>query len=132
MHRTPIMSAVAALALAGCGSPGTPPTAPAAPECSREALAQPAADAAKALGERNLYAIGELQCDGDWAVTAGTLSSTDNPQMGAPTSFVFRRADGVWAAQRKEAVCGTAPFTTTPPADAAIPAALFPAGCAAG
>jgi hypothetical protein len=80
----------------------------------------------------NVYTIDNLQCADGWAVTSGVLASTQNPTMGAPTSFVFRRDGEVWVGQDKAKVCGTNPTTTTPPADAAIPAALFLSGCAAG
>ena len=48
--------------------------------------------------------------------------------------FVVRCAASgeAWVGQDKTKVCGTNPTTTTAPADAAIPAALFLSGCAAG
>jgi hypothetical protein len=101
-------------------------------ECTKEALAEPATAAARALGPDNLYTVEELSCADGWAVTAGMLSSRDTPSMGAPTSFVFEQEDQFWVVQDKRVVCGTDPVTTTPPADAEIPAALFLAGCAAG
>ena len=101
-------------------------------ECTREALAEPASQAAQALGPDNLYTVEDLTCADGWAVTSGLLASKDNPQMGAPTSFVFEQEGQFWIPKDKAAVCGTNPTTTTPPADAVIPAALFLAGCAAG
>jgi hypothetical protein len=101
-------------------------------ECTKEALAQPALAAAQAMGPDNLYTVDQLNCADGWAVTSGVLASTDNPQMGAPTSFVFQQEGQFWVVQDKAKVCGTDPITTTPPADAAIPAALFVPGCAAG
>ena len=101
-------------------------------ECTREALAEPASQAAQALGPDNLYTVEDLSCADGWAVTSGLLASKDNPQMGAPTSFVFEQEGQFWIPKDKAAVCGTNPTTTTPPADAVIPAALFLAGCAAG
>jgi hypothetical protein len=101
-------------------------------ECTRDALAQPATQAAEALGAGNLYTVDELSCADGWAVTSGLLASKDNPQMGAPTSFIFEQEGQFWIPKDKSAVCGTNPTTTTPPADAVIPAALFLAGCAAG
>ena len=101
-------------------------------ECTEDALAQPAAQAAEALGADNLYTVDELTCADGWAVTSGLLASKDNPQMGAPTSFIFEQEGQFWIPKDKSAVCGTNPTTTTPPADAVIPAALFIAGCAAG
>lgn len=101
-------------------------------ECTKEALAEPATAAAQALGSNNLYAIDELNCADGWAVTSGVLSSTDNPDMGAPTSFIFEQQGQFWIPKEKAEVCGTNPVTTTAPSDAEIPAGLFMVGCAAG
>lgn len=101
-------------------------------ECTKEALAEPAAQAAQAMGPDNIYTVEDLSCADGWAVTSGLLASKDNPQMGAPTSFVFEQEGQFWVPKDKSAVCGTNPTTSTPPADAVIPAALFLAGCAAG
>ena len=101
-------------------------------ECTVAALAQPATAAAQALGPDNVYAVDELSCADGWAVTAGVLADKDNPDMGAPTSFVFEQQGQFWVLQDKAEVCGTDPITTTAPADALIPAALFLPGCAAG
>ena len=139
---TTISIALAALAaaLAGCARDGAQDSAQdsKAPmvggmtECTREALAEPATRAALALGAGNLYTMEDLTCADGWAVTSGLLASKDNPQMGAPTSFVFEQEGQFWIPKDKATVCGTNPTTTTPPADAVIPAALFLAGCAAG
>lgn len=101
-------------------------------ECTKAALAEPATQAAQALGANNVYTVDELSCSDGWAVTSGVLASKENPQMGAPTSFIFEQEGQFWVPKDKEKVCGTNPTTTTPPADAVIPAALFVAGCAAG
>lgn len=101
-------------------------------ECTKEALAGPATQAAQALGPDNVYTVDQLSCADGWAVTSGVLASKDNPQMGAPTSFVFQQEGQFWVPQDKAKVCGTNPTTTTPPDDAVIPAALFLPGCAAG
>ena len=101
-------------------------------ECTKAALAEPALAAAQALGPDNLYTVDSLTCADGWAVTGGVLAGKDNPGMGAPTSFVFQQEGQFWVVQDKAKVCGTNPITTTPPADAAIPAALFLPGCAAG
>ncbi len=136
-----------AATLAACSGHGTSPSAttssapasasapaPSATSdnCTKTHLADAAAAAARVLGNDNVYTIDKLQCADGWAVTSGVLSSTQNPTMGAPTSFVFRSEDGVWVGQDKAKVCGTNPTTTTAPADAEIPAALFLSGCAAG
>jgi hypothetical protein len=101
-------------------------------ECTTEALAGPATAAAQALGPDNVYTVDDLSCSEGWAVTAGLLASKDNPDMGAPTSFVFEQQGQFWVVQDKAKVCGTNPTTTTAPADASIPPALFLSGCAAG
>ena len=101
-------------------------------ECTKAALAEPATQAAQALGPNNVYTVDNLACAEGWAVTGGMVASKDNPQMGAPTSFVFEQEGQFWVPKDKAKVCGTNPTTTTPPADAVIPAELFIAGCAAG
>lgn len=100
--------------------------------CSKKKLADAATSAARTLGSDNVYSIDNLQCADGWAVTSGLLASTQNPNQGAPTSFVFRAEGQFWVLQDKAKVCGTNPTTTTPPADATIPAKLFLSGCAAG
>lgn len=135
MNRHPCVAvalgAVAA-ALAACSANSSTPSAETADNCTKGQLADAAAGAARALGNDNIYTIDNLQCADGWAVTSGVLASTQNPNMGAPTSFVFRREGEVWVGQDKTKVCGTNPTTTIAPADAAIPAALFLSGCAAG
>lgn len=123
---------VSAVAVAGCGGAQRADSSTPPPECTTAALAGPATTAAEAMGRDNLYTVDTVNCADGWAVTAGLLASKENPAMGAPTSFVFRQQDGSWVSQDKAAVCGTDPVATTPPADAAIPAALFVSGCAAG
>ena len=87
---------------------------------------------AEALGADNVYTVDELSCADGWAVTSGLLASKDNPEMGAPTSFIFEQEGQFWIPKDKAMVCGTNPTTTTAPADAQIPADLFVVGCAAG
>lgn len=101
-------------------------------ECTKTALAEPATQAAQALGPNNVYTVDELSCADGWAVTSGLLASKENPEMGAPTSFVFEQQGQFWIPKDKAMVCGTSPTTTTAPADAEIPADLFLVGCAAG
>lgn len=101
-------------------------------ECTRDAIAPFATGAAQAMGPDNVYTLSDLQCADGWAVTGGVLANTNNPDMGAPTSFVFEQEGQFWVVKDKEKVCGTNPTTTTAPADALIPAALFLPGCAAG
>lgn len=141
-------AALAAVALSGCSAgeesakastpvPSTPvasttPMVGGMTECTKAALAEPATGAAQAMGPDNVYTVDDLNCADGWAVTSGVLASKDNPNMGAPTSFVFQQEGQFWVVQDKAKVCGTNPVSTTPPADAAIPAALFLAGCAAG
>ena len=101
-------------------------------ECTRDAIAPFATAAAQAMSPDNVYTLSDLQCADGWAVTGGVLANTNNPDMGAPTSFVFEQEGQFWVVKDKEKVCGTNPTTTTAPADALIPAALFLPGCAAG
>ena len=101
-------------------------------ECTKDALAQFATGAAQAMGPDNVYTISDLHCADGWAVTGGVLANKANPEMGAPTSFVFEQEGQFWVVKDKAKVCGTNPTTTTAPADALIPAALFLPGCAAG
>jgi len=54
----------------------------------------------------------------------------DGPQ-GAPTSFIFEAEGQFWIPKAVADVCGTASGTEVP-ADALIPAALYPSGCLAG
>ena len=150
-HPTRIATALTVLAVAGltaCAGKGaesvpagTPPaasTSSTAPmvggmtECTKDALAQFASRAAQAMGPDNVYAISDLHCADGWAVTGGVLANKSNPEMGAPTSFVFEQEGQFWIVKDKATVCGTNPTTTTAPADALIPAALFLPGCAAG
>lgn len=127
-------------ALAGCGARPVQQSAPVSQApvvggmttCTKEALAEPATQAAQALGQSNTYTVEELTCADGWAVTSGLLAGADNPRMGAPTSFVFEQEGQFWVVKDKAKVCGTNPITTTPPPDAVIPPALFIAGCAAG
>ena len=127
------LALLAACAVTACAADNTqPPVAGGMTECTRAALAGPATAAARAMGPDNLYTIDDLNCADGWAVTAGLLSSKGNPKMGAPTSFVFEQEGQFWIPKDKAKVCGTNPTTTTPPADAVIPAALFLPGCAAG
>jgi len=88
-------------------------------ECTRDALAQPATNAAQAMGPDNVYAISDLHCADGWAVTGGVLANKANPDMGAPTSFVFEQEGQFWIPKDKARVCGTNPTTTTAPADLA-------------
>ena len=127
------LALLAACAVTACAANSTePPVAGGMTECTRDALAGPATAAARAMGPDNLYTVDDLHCADGWAVTAGLLSSKGNPKMGAPTSFVFEQEGQFWIPKDKAKVCGTNPTTTTPPADAVIPAALFLPGCAAG
>ena len=101
-------------------------------ECTKDAIAPFATGAAQAMGPDNIYTISDLQCADGWAVTGGVLANKANPDMGAPTSFVFEQEGQFWVVKDKAKVCGTNPTTTTAPADALIPATLFLPGCAAG
>ena len=145
---TAALACLAAAGLTACATSSTEPAAPSSTvvassstttpmvggmtECTKDALAEPATNAARAMGPDNVYAISDLQCADGWAVTGGLLASKANPDMGAPTSFVFEQEGQFWIPKDKAKVCGTNPTTTTAPTDALIPAALFLPGCAAG
>ena len=101
-------------------------------ECTRAALAEPATQAARALSPDNVYTVDRVNCSDGWAVTSGLLAGAGNPDMGAPTSFVFELRGEGWVVRDKATVCGSDPISTTAPADATIPADLFVTGCAAG
>jgi len=147
-RRTAALVCLASAGLTSCATSSTEPAAPSSPvvassspttpvvggmtECTKGALAQPATNAAQAMGPDNVYTISDLHCADGWAVTGGLLANKANPDMGAPTSFVFEQEGQFWIPKDKATVCGTNPTTTTAPADALIPAALFLPGCAAG
>ena len=123
---------IPASAAPAASSTSTTPMVGGMTECTKDALAQFATGAAQAMGPDNVYSISDLHCADGWAVTGGVLANRDNPDMGAPTSFVFEQEGQFWVVKDKAKVCGTNPTTTTAPADALIPAALFLPGCAAG
>ena len=147
-RRTAALVCLASAGLTSCATSSTEPAAPSSPvvassspttpvvggmtECTKGALAQPATNAAQAMGPDNVYTISDLHCADGWAVTGGVLANKSNLEMGAPTSFVFEQEGQFWIVKDKATVCGTNPTTTTAPADALIPAALFLPGCAAG
>ena len=134
----------AALSIAGlsaCSSGST--TAAASPEasmvggmttCDLPALDSSLQAAAQALGPDNVVTGASVECADGWAVVSGVLgtgeTATDAPQ-GAPTSFIFEAEGQFWIPKAVADVCGTASGTEVP-ADALIPAALYPSGCLAG
>lgn len=129
--RIAIISAAAVVAvagLAGCSSSSEPEAVGGMTECTNEALATPAQDAATALGADNVYTIDSLECADGWAVTGGLLASSADPETGAPTSFIFQAEGQFWIPKTQEQVCGTYDADTYP-ADAEIPEALYTAGC---
>ncbi len=128
---TPDTTTTTSTTASTAAQPGSPMTS-AMTDCTKTALAEPALQAAQLLGPDNIYTVDDVSCTDGWGVTSGLLSSADNPEMGAPTSFVFKQEGRFWIVQDKATVCGSDPSTTTAPADAAIPADLFLRGCAAG
>lgn len=131
--RIAIISAAAVVAvagLAGCSS-SEPESVGGMTECTKEALATPAQDAATALGADNVYTIDALECADGWAVTGGLLASSEDPETGAPTSFIFQAEGQFWIPKSQEQVCGTmdAEDAMAYPSDAEIPEALYTAGC---
>ncbi|GEM_PF-274061 len=131
-------SSPAASSAAASGSPAaagssSPSAVGGMTECTKDKLSAPALQAAQAMGKTNTYSIDTLDCANGWAVTSGTLgngSTAANSPQGAPTTFVFQAEGQFWVLQDKTKVCGTNGSTSsTPPADATIPAALFKVGC---
>lgn len=148
-HRfTTALAVLTATGMTACTANGTEPAPTGSPiaassasttpmvggmtECTEDALAPFATGAAQTMGPDNIYTVSDLHCADGWAVTGGVLANKANPDMGAPTSFVFEQEGQFWVVKDKAKVCGTNPTTTTAPADALIPAALFLPGCAAG
>ena len=148
-HRfTTALAVLTATGMTACTANGTEPAPTGSPiaasnastapmvggmtECTEDALAPFATGAAHAMGPDNIYTLSDLQCADGWAVTGGVLANKANPDMGAPTSFVFEQEGQFWVVKDKAKVCGTNQTTTTAPADALIPATLFLPGCAAG
>ena len=148
-HRfTTALAVLTATGMTACTANGTEPAPTGSPiaassasttpmvggmtECTEDALAPFATGAAQAMGPDNIYTVSDLHCADGWAVTGGVLANKANPDMGAPTSFVFEQEGQFWVVKDKAKVCGTNPTTTTAPADALIPATLFLPGCAAG
>jgi hypothetical protein len=129
---TPAGSSVATSTTSTASTTSTTPMVGGMTECTEDALAPFATGAAQAMGPDNIYTVSDLHCADGWAVTGGVLANKANPDMGAPTSFVFEQEGQFWVVKDKAKVCGTNPTTTTAPADALIPAALFLPGCAAG
>ena len=129
---TPAGSSVATSTTSTTSNTSTTPMVGGMTECTEDALAPFATGAAQAMGPDNIYTVSDLHCADGWAVTGGVLANKANPDMGAPTSFVFEQEGQFWVVKDKAKVCGTNPTTTTAPADALIPAALFLPGCAAG
>jgi len=135
--RIVIISAAAVVAvagLAGCSSSDEPEAVGGMTECTKEALATPAQDAATALGADNVYTIDSLECADGWAVTGGILGPQDAPAdgpQGAPTSFIFQAEGQFWIPKAQDQVCGTLDVedNTAYPSDAEIPEALYTAGC---
>lgn len=134
------LAAASVVVLAGCSSgssTASPSVVGGMTECTKEAL-QPAVDeAAKAMGADNQMPIDNVQCADGWAVVDGILGPKDAPAdgpQGAPTSMIFQAEGQFWIPKDKAVVCGTydANSPDTVPADAEVPADLYPAGCLAG
>jgi hypothetical protein len=118
-------------ASATSNAPVTSSTATAA-DCTKAGLADAATKAVQAVAKENTYRVDSVQCADGWAVTGGLWSSTANPDMGAPTTLVFQQQGDQWVNEDKSKVCGTNATTTSAPADAKIPSALYEFGCMAG
>jgi hypothetical protein len=141
-----VLAGVAIASLEGCSSPESASPSTSAPStsaaattsavaaagCTKADFTDAAAAAVRAAGTNNVYRIDDVKCADGWAVTSGLWASTANPDMGAPSTLVFRQHDGRWVGQDKQRVCGTHATTTPAPVDAAIPAALYELGCLTG
>ncbi|MDA3021864.1 MAG: hypothetical protein O2943_04240 [Actinomycetota bacterium] len=134
---------IAGLSACSSGSTTADATSAASPEasmvggmttCDLAALDSSLQAAAQALGQGNVVTDASVECADGWAVVTGILGTSetaaDAPQ-GAPTSFIFEAEGQFWIPKAVAAVCGTASGTEVP-ADALIPAALYPSGCLAG
>ena len=131
--RIAVLSATALLAvgtLAACSSSDEPEAVGGMTECTMDALATPAQDAATALGADNVYTLDSVDCSDGWAVTSGILGAEGSDQ-GAPTTFIFQAEGQFWIPKTQAQVCGTpnADDPTAVPDDAEIPSALYEAGC---
>lgn len=119
----PVVAAVALIA-AGCGSSGTGGGVDAA--CDQvgiqDTITHIVNEAALQFG-----AFEELACSGDWTFARASIDGDG----GGSQSFVFQRQGEEWILKAPEIVCGT--IGTDPsvrPADAEIPADIWPAACA--
>ena len=99
---------------------------------------QPAVDeAVKAMDPNNAMNVETLSCSEGWAVATGVLGPVDAPidgPQGAPTSMIFEAEGQFWVPKDKQDVCGTYDSAKPDevPADALIPADLYPVACLAG
>ena len=142
------LAAAAAMAIAGlsaCSSGGSTAAVSAAASaaasliggmttCDKAALDSSVQEAAKALGADNVFTIDNVECAAGWAVVSGILGTgetADDAPQGAPTSLIFEAEGQFWIPKAVADVCGTASGTEVP-ADALIPADLYPSGCLAG
>ena len=118
----PVIAAVGLMAV-GCGGSGTSGGVDA--NCDQagiqDTITHIVNEAALQFGE-----FEELACSGDWAFARATIEGDG----GGSQSFVFQRQGEDWVLKAPEIVCGTITDPSLRPADAEIPAEIWPAACA--
>lgn len=138
--------ALMALGLSACGtdSAGTtaPPSASApsasAGTCDQEAITRAVAQAYPQTEDERVDVLG-VACEGDWALVAvnfvslTTLEGDDEPYA-YEAGLIMQRESTGWVEANSTEACGTAiqkedGSTPDHPADAQVPAQLWPAAC---
>jgi len=69
----------------------------------------------------------QLECSGEWALVNATI--TEEAAQPVAETFVFERSGENWILKAPEIVCGSATADDSRPADAALPADLWPQVC---
>ena len=77
--------------------------------------------------QTRLDSFDALECSGDWALVQATVTE-DGGKPGAQT-FIFNRNGENWILKAPEIVCGSPTADNSRPADAEVPAALWPKAC---
>ena len=113
-HR-PEAGAPAAPAPVTTTSTSVPPLIGGMTTCTKAALAEPAAAAARALGPKQRLHGRRSALRRRLGGDQRPAGEPGGPTMGAPTSFVFEQEGQFWVVQDKAKVCGTNPTTTTTP-----------------
>ncbi|MDO8731855.1 MAG: hypothetical protein Q7L55_04685 [Actinomycetota bacterium] len=118
-----LIASAAALCLAGCSSSAdSPPLA----ACNQASL-QTTIDAFLHESQSHLDSFDKLDCSGQWALVQASV--TDEGSKPAKQVFVFARSGQNWILKAPESVCGSPSADDSRPADAEIPADLWPQAC---